>query len=355
MRKHILVLPGDGIGPEIINATIKILKVIEYKYKHEFILNEALIGSSSIKNYGVPITQNTLNQCKQSDAILFGAIGDKQYDDHPDITIKPEQGLLTLRKKLNLYTNIRPIKYYNVKYPQSPIKKKIIKNVDFLIYRELTGGIYFGDKGFNKSTNSAFDTCYYSSIEIERIAKKAFEAAMKRKNKVTLIDKSNVLETSKLWRKTITDMKNKLYNNIKLEYLFIDNATMQILINPRKFDIILTENMFGDIISDEASVVTGGSIGLLPSASIGDQYAMFEPVHGSYPQAKNKNIANPIGAILSAGMMLEYFKMYKESKNIEDAVKYTLQNNIATIDINYKNPATTQQVRDAIIKYIIEN
>lgn len=354
MKKIITILSGDGIGPEIMKEAIKILKVIANKYNHTFIYQEDLIGSASIKKFGTPLTDETLNKCKNSDAILFGAIGDTKYDLHPiSSSIRPEKGLLNLRKKLQLYCNIRPIKYYQELSKLSPIKKKYIQKSDLIIYRELTGGLYFGKKSITQ--NNAQDICNYSKQEIEKITIKAFQAAKKRKKKLTLVDKSNVLATSKLWRNTVKNIQNKFYQDIKLEYLFIDNAAMQLIINPNQFDIILTENMFGDILSDEASVITGGGIGILPSASIGDKYALFEPIHGSYPQATNKNLANPIGIILSASMLLEYFNMYRESNKIKKAIESSFKNQICTYDINKKNPSTTEEVGEYIARYIIEN
>ncbi len=343
----IAVLSGDGIGPEVTNESIKVLKAIADLYKHQFEFNEALVGAIAIDETGDPLPSKTLEICFESDAILFGSIGDPKYDNNPNAKVRPEQGLLKLRKELGLFANIRPIKAYDSLTEKSPLRKEIIQNTDMVIYRELTGGIYFGEKKLSEDGTVASDLCEYSKFEIERIAHLAFKAAQNRKKKVTLVDKANVLETSRLWRREVTEIA-KQYPDIQLDFLFVDNAAMQMILNPSQFDVILTENMFGDIISDEGSVI-GGSIGLLASASVGNSVALFEPIHGSYPSAKGKNIANPIASILSTAMMLEHLGLNKEASAIEKAVEKTLNNGIFTIDLNQDNYVTTDCLGSIIV------
>ena len=347
---NIAVLPGDGIGPEIISEAIKVLKAISEKRNIDFNFNYYDVGGIAIDKHSDPLPQSTLDACKNSDAVLFGAIGDPKFDNDPDSTLRPEQGLLKLRKELGLYANLRPVKSYSQLVEFSPLKEDRIENVDMLIVRELTGGLYFGEKKSSKT--SASDLCEYSIDEIERVTEIAVNYAKIRRKKITLIDKANVLETSRLWRKTVQNISKK-HADINFEYMFVDNAAMQMIINPKQFDVILTENLFGDIISDEASVI-GGSIGILCSSSIGKNRGLFEPIHGSYPQAKNKNIANPIATILSAAMMLEFLNLNEESRIIKKAVNISLENKISTADLNKNNPSTTSEVGDYISKKIIE-
>jgi 3-isopropylmalate dehydrogenase len=333
MKKKIAVLPGDGIGPEVTTQAINVLKAIAKRFGHTFEFEEALIGAAAIDATGTPFPEATLNLCKNSDAILFGAIGHPKYDNDPTAKVRPEQGLLAMRKALNLFTNIRPVKSYKNLAGSSPLKQELIEGVDFVVFRELTGGIYFGDKGRNETRDKAFDVCSYSADEILRITKLAFEAAKTRRKKVTLVDKANVLETSRLWREVVQNYA-KQFPEIELELMFVDNAAMKIIQQPKHFDVVLTENMFGDIITDEASVITG-SLGMLPSASVGDKVALYEPIHGSYPQAAGKNIANPMASILSAAMMLESsFGMKKESEAIQNAVNDAINAGYVTQDIN---------------------
>ena len=351
MKLNIAVLPGDGIGPEVTAQSIKVLKAIGLQFDHTFVFRSASVGAIAIDKTENPLPEATLKLCKASDAILFGAIGDPKYDNNPSATVRPEQGLLKLRKELGLYANIRPIKAYDELLDASPLKPENIKGTDICIYRELTGGIYFGDKTLSEDGNSASDLCAYSRNEIERVAHLAFRSALSRSKKLTLVDKANVLETSRLWRKVVTELSAE-YPEVNLDFLFVDNAAMQMILNPKQFDVILTENMFGDIISDEASVI-GGSIGLLASASIGDKHAMFEPIHGSYPQATGKGIANPIASILSAAMLLEHFELHAEAKLIKEAVEKSLQLGITTPDLNSKNETiSTQKVGDFIEDFI---
>ncbi|MTI24318.1 3-isopropylmalate dehydrogenase, partial [Fulvivirga kasyanovii] len=320
MKKNIAVLSGDGIGPEVTAQALKVLKVVAEVYGHEFTYKEALVGACAIDATGNPFPEETELVCQQADAILFGAIGHPKYDNDPKAKVRPEQGLLAMRKKLGLFANVRPVKSYKALLPISPLKEEIIDGTDFVVFRELTGGIYFGQpRGRSEDGKNAFDTCTYSTDEIIRVSKLAFEAAQNRRKKVTLVDKANVLATSRLWRETVKELAAE-YPDVELDFMFVDNAAMKIIQNPRDFDVVLTENMFGDIITDEASVISG-SLGMLPSASIGLSRSLYEPIHGSYPQAAGKNIANPFGAILSAAMLLEYsFGMIEESKAINEAV-----------------------------------
>lgn len=352
MSFKIAVLKGDGIGPEIVDEAIKVLNAIGTKYNHKFEYTEALMGACAIDATGNPLPDETLQACKDSDAVLFGSIGHPKYDNDPNAKVRPEQGLLKLRKELGLYANIRPVAYYPALAYFSPLKSEIIEGTDFVVVRELTGGIYFGEKGRKNDGKTAYDICEYSDYEIERIAKVAFELAQKRKNKVTLVDKANVLESSRLWRDVVKKMAPS-YPDVELDFLFVDNAAMQMILNPTQFDVILTENMFGDIISDEGSVI-GGSIGLLPSASIGDKVGLFEPIHGSYPQGAGKNIANPMATILSAAMLLESgLNLIEEANAIRAAVAVAIEKNVATEDLNKNNPVGTNAVGDFIVKTIL--
>ena len=352
MNRKIAVLPGDGIGPEIIEQAIKILDAIGDRFDHHFTYCYGLVGAIAIDETGSALPQETLDACLESDAVLFGAIGDPKYDNDPNAKVRPEQGLLGLRKYLGLYCNIRPVISFDVLKDQSPLKSHIIKDVNMVIYRELTGGIYFGEKGRKDDGQTAFDTCTYRIDEITRIAQKAFDAAYKRRKKITLIDKANVLETSRLWRETVRVMAAD-NPEIEVNYMFVDNAAMQMILNPAQFDVILTGNMFGDIISDEASVITG-SIGMLPSASIGQETSMFEPIHGSFPQAAGKNVANPLATILSVSMMLEEWGLYRESRCIKDAINYLLHNKFGTEDLNPQFKLTCSQMGDLLTTIIEE-
>jgi len=342
MNLHIAVLSGDGIGPEVTQQSIKTLTAIAEKYQHTFTFENALVGAIAIDETGEPLPQKTLNACLDADAILFGAIGDPKYDNDPSAKVRPEQGLLALRKSLGLFANIRPVKAYETLLDKSPLKEAIIKDTDIVIYRELTGGIYFGEKTLSDDGTKASDLCSYSKEEIERVAHLAFKAAQGRRNKLTLVDKANVLETSRLWRKVVTEMASQ-YPDVHLDFLFVDNAAMQMVLHPSQFDVILTENMFGDIISDEASVI-GGSIGLLASASIGKKYALFEPIHGSYPQATGKGIANPIASILSAAMLLDHFGLSEEAETVRNAVERAIDLEICTPDLNASGNYSTENV-----------
>jgi 3-isopropylmalate dehydrogenase len=351
MNLKIATLAGDGIGPEVILQAKKALYAIGLVFDHEFVFEDAFVGAIAIEKTGNPLPEQTLNLCLNTDAVLFGAIGDPKYDNNPDAKVRPEQGLLKLRKSLGLFANIRPIKPYASLLNSSPLKKEIIQGTDFILFRELTGGVYFGEKKLNDTGTIASDLCEYSEEEITRITHLAFKSAQSRRKKVTMVDKANVLETSRLWRRVVKKVSED-YPDVALDFLFVDNAAMQIILNPRQFDVILTENLFGDILSDEASVITG-SIGLLASASLGKTNALFEPIHGSYPQATGKNIANPIASILSAAMLLEHFGLHKEAKKVYEAVEKAIEYNVVTLDLNTDSKFGTNEVGDFISNVIL--
>lgn len=350
MKKNIAVLAGDGIGPEVVDQALKVVKAIEKKFNHEFTYTPALVGAVAIDAVGDPYPAATHEICMKSDAVLFGAIGHPRFDNDPKATVRPEQGLLRMRKMLGLYANIRPITTFKSLIHKSPLKTELVDGADFIVLRELTGGIYFGEKGRSADRNTAFDTCTYTKDEVIRITKLAFEYARKRNKRVTAVDKANVLETSRLWRETVQEL-HKEYSDIELDFMFVDNAAMQLVTWPKKFDVVVTENMFGDILTDEASVITG-SLGLLPSASVGIHTSVFEPIHGSYPQAAGKNIANPLGTILSAALMFEYsLGMPEAGKLIRDAVDASIAAGIVTVDIAGEGKAySTSEVGDWIAK-----
>ncbi|MFP4089286.1 MAG: 3-isopropylmalate dehydrogenase [Cyclobacteriaceae bacterium] len=352
MQKKITVLAGDGIGPEVTKQALKVLRAIARAYGHEFEFKEGLVGAAAIDATGNPFPEETEKLCLDADAILFGAIGHPKYDNDPNAKVRPEQGLLAMRKKLGLFANVRPVKSYDAISHISPLKEHIIKDVDFVVFRELTGGIYFGEpRGRNEKGDVAYDTSIYSKDEIVRITRMAFAAATKRKKHVTLVDKANVMATSRLWRETVRDCC-KDHPDVKLDYMYIDNAAMKLILNPRYFDVILTENMFGDILTDEASVITG-SIGMLPSASMGEKVKLFEPIHGSYPEVAGKSKANPVGAILSAAMLLNYaFGMTEESNAIKEAVRQSLEEGVVSEDINAEKSYSTEEVGDKIAQLV---
>ncbi|MBS1598533.1 MAG: 3-isopropylmalate dehydrogenase [Bacteroidetes bacterium] len=350
VQKNIVVIEGDGIGPEVTRQSVKVLNAIAERFNHEFSYSYFLMGAVAIDKTSNPLPDETIEASLNSDAILFGAIGHPKYDNDPTAKVRPEQGLLKLRKSLQLFANIRPVATYPSLQHLSPLKTKNIEDVDFVIFRELTGGIYFGKKEVNAENTVASDDCVYTREEIERIAHLAFKQAQLRRKKLTLVDKANVLETSRLWRKVVQEIA-KEYKDVAVDFLFVDNAAMQIILNPKQFDVILTENMFGDIISDEASVISG-SLGLLPSASIGKGAALFEPIHGSYPQAAGKDIANPLGSILSAAMLLDHFGLHKEAELIREAANWTLRNGFVTKDIDPVNFYFTSTIGELISDYV---
>ncbi len=352
MKYKITVLGGDGIGPEVMAQGLKVLHATAKKFNFEIETEEALIGAVAIDQTGNPLPDESIESCKKADAVLLGAVGHPKYDNDPTAKVRPEQGLLKLRKSLGLFANIRPVTTYEILYDASPIKTDRIKGVDFVVFRELTGGIYFGDKGTSEDGQSAYDTSTYTVPEIDRITRLAFDTALQRKKKVCLVDKANVVETSRLWRKTVGEIaKEPQYAEITLENMFVDNAAMQLIQWPKQFDVILTENMFGDIITDEASVIPG-SMGLLPSASVGTDLALFEPIHGSYPQAAGKNIANPFATVLSIAMMLEHLNEPEAAKAIKEAVNTALNSAVVTEDISKDNAKSTTEVGDWLTEYI---
>jgi 3-isopropylmalate dehydrogenase len=355
MNLKIAVLSGDGIGPEIVEQAIKVINAVCEKMNHKPTYTYGLTGATAIFQVGDPYPEETHQICMDSDAVLFGAIGDPRFDNDPKATVRPEKGLLAMRKKLGLYANIRPVSTFPSLIHKSPLKRELVEGADFVAIRELTGGIYFGQpQGRSEDGNTAYDSCVYHRFEIERIAKLAFEFAMKRRKKLTLVDKANVLATSRLWREIVQEMAPQ-YPEVELEYMFVDNAAMQIIQGPKKFDVLVTENMFGDILTDEASVITG-SLGLLPSASIGLHTSVFEPIHGSYPQAAGKNIANPVATVLSAALMFEYaFQLNEEADMIRKAVTASLEAGVVTEDIDKTNASSTTEVGDWLAAYVKNN
>ncbi|MDR0546113.1 MAG: 3-isopropylmalate dehydrogenase [Dysgonamonadaceae bacterium] len=353
MKLKIAVLPGDGIGPEIVAQALEVTKAVCKKFGHELSYQEALVGACAIDAAGNPYPDATHELCMQSDAVLFGAIGSPKYDNNPSAKVRPEQGLLAMRKKLGLYANIRPVTTFPSLLHKSPLRADLIEGADFMCIRELTGGIYFGrPQGRSEDGLTAYDTCVYTTEEIERIIRLAYDYALKRNKKLTIVDKANVLATSRLWRETAQRLEAE-YPAVATEYMFVDNAAMQIIQWPKRFDVMVTENMFGDILTDEASVITG-SLGMLPSASIGIHTSVFEPIHGSYPQAAGKDIANPLATILSAALMFEYaFDLQKEGQLIREAVAASMTAKVVTEDIAESEKAyKTSEVGKWIVDYI---
>jgi 3-isopropylmalate dehydrogenase len=350
MNKHIAVIFGDGIGPEVTQQSIKVLDAVAVRFGHVFQYTHCLMGADAIDKTGSPLPDETIEVCLNSDAILFGAIGHPKYDNDPTAKVRPEQGLLKLRKSLQLFANIRPVSTYPSLHHLSPLKSKNLDQVDMVIFRELTGGIYFGKKELNEAGTEATDECTYNRTEIERISRLAFTYASNRRKHLTLVDKANVLETSRLWRKVVQELATE-YPDVKVDYMYVDNAAMQLMLNPRQFDVILTENMFGDILSDEASIISG-SLGMLPSASIGTGAALFEPIHGSYPQAAGKDIANPVGSILSTAMLLDHLGMTEEAEVVRNGVEWTLTSGFFTKDIDVVNYYSTSTIGDLVRDYV---
>ncbi len=356
MEYKIAVVPGDGIGPEVIDQAVKVLNKVGMVYGHQFNYENHLAGGAAIDEYGECLPQSTLDGCKASDAVLLGAVGGPKWDDVPGDK-RPERALLGLRKGLGLYANLRPAMIFSQLADASPLKKEILgSGLDILIVRELTGGIYFGkhETVDQDGQKVARDTEEYSEAEIRRIGIKAFESAMKRNKRVTSVDKANVLDSSRLWRKIITEISAD-YPEVELDHMYVDNAAMQLVRDPKHFDVLVTSNMFGDILSDEASQITG-SIGMLPSASLADgNFGMYEPVHGSAPDIAGQGKANPIATILSAAMMLRYsFNLKEEADAIENSVKYFLEKGYRTADIaGAGNPCvSTEETGDLIASFI---
>lgn len=354
MKLNIAVLPGDGIGPEVVGQALEVVKAVCLKSGHELNLEYGLCGAVAIDRTGDPYPEETHRICMRNDAVLFGAVGDPKYDNDATSKVRPEQGLLAIRKKLGLYANLRPITTFDILLHKSPLKEELIRGADFLCIRELIGGLYFGTpQGRSEDGEVAYDTCVYSRLEIERVVRLAFEYAMKRRKKLTVVDKANILATSRLWREVAKGLEAD-YPEVETEYLFVDNAAMRLVQWPKDFDVIVTENTFGDILTDEGSVITG-SMGLLPSASLGLHTSLFEPIHGSWPQAAGRNIANPLAAVLSAALMFEYaFGLPQEGALIRRAVEASMEANVRTADIQVKDemPCSTSQVGEWLVKFI---
>ena len=338
MKLTIALLAGDGIGPEVIAQAVKVCDAVAVKFNHEIAWKPALTGAVAIDAVGDPYPDETHEICLNADAVLFGAIGHPKYDNDPSAKVRPEQGLLKMRKKLGLFANIRPTFTFPSLIDNSPLKRERIEGTDLVFLRELTGGIYFGEKGRKDGGETAFDTCTYTREEVIRLAKKGFELAMTRTKKLCCVDKANVMETSRLWRETVQAME-KDYPEVTVSYEFVDAVAMRLVQWPNSYDVLITENLFGDILTDEASVISG-SMGLMPSASVGEKNALYEPIHGSYPQAAGKDIANPLATVLSAAMMFEdTFKLKAEAKAIRNVVNKSLEQGIVTEDLSGKNKA----------------
>ena len=350
MKLNIAILEGDGIGPEIMKQGVAVLDAVAQKCGHEFNYETAICGAHAIDAVGDPYPDATHDVCMRADAVLFAAVGDLKYDNDPTAKIRPETGLLAMRKKLGLFANVRPVATFDCLLHKSPLKEDLLRGADFVVIRELTGGMYFGEK--HQDNDMAYDTNIYTRPEIERILKVAFEMAMTRRKHLTVVDKANVLASSRLWRQVAKEMESQ-YPEVTTDYMFIDNASMRVLTEPRFFDVIVTENTFGDILTDETSCITG-SMGLQPSSSLGEHTPLFEPVHGSWPQAAGQNIANPLAQILSAAMLLEHFGLIEEGRLIRDAVNASLDANVRTSEIQVEGGAKygTREVGQWIVNYI---
>ena len=332
MKLKIALLAGDGIGPEVTDQAVKVSNAIAQRFNHEIEWIPALTGAAAIDKGGDPYPDETHKVCMNADAVLFGAIGHPRFDNDPSASVRPEQGLLKMRKKLGLFANIRPTFTFSSLIENSPLKKDLIEGTDLVFIRELTGGIYFGKRGRKDNGNTAFDTCTYTRSEIQRLAKKGFELAMTRSKKLCCVDKANVLESSRLWRETVQSME-KDYPEVEVSYEFVDAVAMRLIQWPNSYDVLITENLFGDILTDEASVISG-SMGLMPSASVGTDISLYEPIHGSFPQATGKDIANPLATILSAAMMFEMsFGLKEEGAMIRKVVDESLVEGIVTEDL----------------------
>ncbi len=329
MKLNIAVLAGDGIGPEISREGIKVLDVIAKKFGHEFNYTYALCGAAAIDAVGDPFPEETFQICKDADAVFFSAVGHPKFDNNPSAKVRPEQGLLAMRKKLGLFANIRPVQTFDCLVHKSPLKDELVRGADFVCIRELTGGMYFGAK--KEGADEAYDTCAYTRPEVERILRVAYQYARQRRKHLTVVDKANVLASSRLWRAVAQEMMVE-YPDVTTDFMYVDNAAMRMIQDPKFFDVMVTENTFGDILTDEGSCITG-SMGLLPSASTGESTPVFEPIHGSWPQATGLNIANPLAQILSAAMMLEYFNLAEEGALIRKAVDASLDANVRTPEI----------------------
>ncbi len=350
MKLKIAILAGDGIGPEIMKQGVAVMDAIARKCNHEFVYEEALCGAHAMEVCGDPYPDSTHDICMRSDAVLFAAVGDPKYDNDPTAKVRPETGLLAMRKKLGLFANIRPVATFDCLLHKSPLKEELLRGADFVVIRELTGGMYFGEK--YQDNDKAFDTNVYTRPEVERILHLAFQMARKRRKHLTVVDKANVLASSRLWRQIAQEIEPQ-YPDVTTDYMFIDNASMRVLTEPRFFDVIVTENTFGDILTDETSCITG-SMGLQPSSSLGEHTPLFEPVHGSWPQAAGQNIANPLAQILSAAMLLEHFGLNREGALIREAVNASLDANVRTPEVQVEGGAKygTKEVGQWIVDYI---
>lgn len=350
MNFKIAVLPGDGIGPEISEQGVNVMSAVCKRFGHSVDYKYAICGADAIDKVGDPFPAETLKICQEADAVLFSAVGDPRFDNNPTAKVRPEQGLLAMRKQLGLFANIRPVQTFKCLLHKSPLRAELVEDADFVCIRELTGGMYFGEK--YQDDNRAYDTNAYTRAEIERILKVGFEYARKRRRHLTVVDKANVLASSRLWRKIAQEMAPQ-YPDVNTDYMYVDNAAMRMIQEPRFFDVMVTENTFGDILTDEGSCISG-SMGLLPSASTGESTPVFEPIHGSWPQAKGLNIANPLAQILSVAMLFEYFDLKEEGATIRRAVDASLDANVRTPEIQVEGGAKygTKEVGQWIVDYI---
>lgn len=353
MELKIAVLAGDGIGPEISAEGVKVMKAVCSKFGHQVTFTEALCGAAAIDAVGNPFPEETLKACQDADAVLFSAVGDSRFDNNPNAKVRPEQGLLAMRKQLGLFANIRPVQTFDCLIHKSPLKDELVRGADFVCIRELTGGMYFGEK--KEGDDYAYDTNAYSRHEVERILKVAFEYAQRRRKHLTVVDKANVLASSRLWRKVAQEMAPQ-YPDVQTDYMYVDNASMRMIQDPKFFDVMVTENTFGDILTDEGSCISG-SMGLLPSASTGESTPVFEPIHGSWPQAKGLNIANPLAQILSVAMLFEYFNLKEEGTLIRRAVDVSLEANVRTPEIQVAGGEKygTKEVGQWITDFILQS
>lgn len=353
MELKIAVLAGDGIGPEISAEGVKVMKAVCSKFGHQVTFTEALCGAAAIDAVGNPFPKETLKACQDADAVLFSAVGDPRFDNNPNAKVRPEQGLLAMRKQLGLFANIRPVQTFDCLIHKSPLKDELVRGADFVCIRELTGGMYFGEK--KEGDDYAYDTNAYSRHEVERILKVAFEYAQRRRKHLTVVDKANVLASSRLWRKVAQEMAPQ-YPDVQTDYMYVDNASMRMIQDPKFFDVMVTENTFGDILTDEGSCISG-SMGLLPSASTGESTPVFEPIHGSWPQAKGLNIANPLAQILSVAMLFEYFNLKEEGTLIRRAVDASLESNVRTPEIQVAGGEKygTKEVGQWITDFILQS
>ena len=352
MKLKIAKLPGDGIGPEVVEQAVKVVDAVCRKFGHEVEWSFGYVGACAIDRTGKAFPEETFKTCMEADAVLFGAVGDPKYDNDPSAKERPETGLLAMRKQLGLFSNLRPVETFKSLVHKSPLKENLVDGADFLCVRELTGGMYFGEKGRRDGGDTAYDTNLYHRFEVERILKQASEFAMRRRKHLTVVDKANVLESSRLWRQIAQEMAPQ-YPEVTTDYMYVDNAAMKLITGPKFFDVMVTENTFGDILTDEASCISG-SMGLLASASLGEHTGVFEPIHGSYPQAAGKNIANPLATILSAAMMFEYaFSLMDEGRAIRDAVAKSIDAGIVTEDLAGDGKAySTSEVGDWVASNI---